>query len=589
MPHQFERFIILALQLRVKNWQSYIPIVPTLLRYHREDLSHDVVAGVVLGVITVPQAIAYAFLAGLPAEAGLYASLVPMVLYAIFGSSKHLVVGPVAITALMVAAAVGEYAPRYDQTYLGVTTVLCLQAGIFLWLLRLSQMGGLVNLLSHPVITGFVNAAALLIIISQLPAFTGIGRGEATDPYHQLLNLARRLDELNLAVLGVGVGSLLALWLVRRYAVSLLRLFRRDIEDQHPIRRTGPMVVAALAAVVVAAWNLDAELGVAVVGELPSGLPAITRPPFHWQMWVDVAPVSAMIAVVSYVESYSIGTTLATRQRTRVNSHQELIALGAANVGAAFTGAYPVSGSFSRSSVNYQTGARTQMSALVCMVVIVLTLLFFTPLFARLPHAALAAIVVVSVVSIVDLHSMLRHWRIHKEDSITELATLVTVLGFGVETGLITGVALSIAFFIRTSSRPHIAIVGRIPHTEHFRSARRYDVETFPHVAAIRIDENVYFGNANQVENKLLKLVQRRPGTKHVLLVMSAVNLVDVSGLEMLYRLNDSLQTMGIKLHLSEVKGPVMEHFEATDFTMRLTGSVFFTTDQAMRDLAERT
>jgi len=589
MPDQPERIIILALQLRVKNWQSYIPIVPALLRYRREDFSHDLVAGVVLGVITVPQAIAYAFLAGLPAEAGLYASLVPMVLYAIFGSSKHLVVGPVAITALMVAAAVGEYAPRYDQTYLGVTTVLCLQAGIFLWLLRLSQMGGLVNLLSHPVITGFVNAAALLIIISQLPAFTGIGRGEATDPYHQLLNLAQRLDQLNVAVLGVGIASLVVLWGVRRYAVALLRLFRRDVEDNHPIRRTGPMVVAALAAVVVAAWNLDAELGVAVVGELPSGLPAITRPPFHWQMWVDVAPVSAMIAVVSYVESYSIGTTLATRERTRVNSHQELIALGAANIGAAFTGAYPVSGSFSRSSVNYQTGARTQMSALVCMAVIVLTLLFFTPLFARLPHAALAAIVVVSVVSIVDLHSMRRHWRIHKEDSITEFATLATVLGFGVETGLITGVALSIAFFIRTSSRPHIAIVGRIPHTEHFRSARRYDVETFPHVAAIRIDENVYFGNANQVENKLLKIVQRRPGTKHVLLVMSAVNLVDVSGLEMLYRLNDNLQAMGIKLHLSEVKGPVMEHFEATDFTMRLTGSVFFTTDQAMRDLAERT
>ncbi|MAT83586.1 MAG: sodium-independent anion transporter [Gammaproteobacteria bacterium] len=589
MPYLPGRFINLALQLRVKNWQSYIPIVPTLARYRRDDLSHDIVAGIVLGVITVPQAIAYAFLAGLPAEAGLYASLVPMVIYAVFGSSKHLVVGPVAITALMVAAAVGEYAPRYDQSYLGVTTVLCLQAGIFLWLLRLSQMGGLVNLLSHPVITGFVNAAALLIIISQLPALTGIGPGDALDPYHQLLNLARRVDELNPAVVAVGIGCLLGLWLVRRYSVALLRLLRADVEDDHPVRRTGPMVVAALAAVVVAVWNLDAELGVAVVGQIPSGLPELTRPPFHWQLWTDVAPVSAMIAVVSYVESYSIGTTLATRERTRVNSHQELIALGAANIGAAFSGAYPVAGSFSRSSVNYQTGARTQVSALVCMVVIVLTLLFFTPLFARLPHAALAAIVMASVVGIVDLMSMRRHWRIHKEDSLTEFATLATVLAFGVETGLITGVALSIAFFIRTSSRPHIAIVGRIPHTEHFRSARRYDVETFPHVAAIRIDENVYFGNANQVESKLLKIIQRRPGTRHVLLVMSAVNLVDVSGLEMLYRLNDNLAAMGIKLHLSEVKGPVMEHFEATDFTMRLTGSVFFTTDQAMRDLAERT
>lgn len=578
----------MALQLRVKNWQSYLPIVPVLKHYRREDFSHDLVAGIVMGVITVPQGIAYAFLAGLPAEAGLYASLFPMVFYAVLGSSKHLVVGPVAVTALMVAAAVSQYAPQYDMTYLSVTTVLCLQAGIFLWLLRLSQMGGLVNLLSHPVITGFINAAAVLIIVSQLPAFTGIGRGEATDPFLQLLDLGGRVNELNVTVTALGAASLAGLWLVRRHAVTVLRLFFRDISAEHPVSRTGPMLVAVFAAVAVSVWNLDSTAGVAVVGSLPSGLPPLTLPPFHWQMWLDVAPASAMIAVVAYVESYSIGATLAARQRTRVNSHQELIALGAANISAAFTGAYPVAGSFSRSSVNYQAGARTQVSALVCMVVIVLTLLFFTHLFEPLPNAALAAIVVVSVLGIVDVTSMVRHWRIHPEDSITEAVTLITVLAFGVETGLITGVALSIAFFVRTSSRPHIAIVGRIPHTEHFRSARRYDVETFPHVAAIRIDENIYFGNANQVENKLLKIVQRRPGTKHVLLVCSAVNMIDVSGLEMFYRINQNFDAMGIKLHLSEVKGPVMEQLEATDFIMQLTGSVFFTTDQAMRDLAER-
>jgi SulP family sulfate permease len=578
----------LPLQLRVKNWPSYVPLLGVMKRYRRDDLSHDLVAGAVLGVITIPQGIAYAFMAGLPAEAGLYASLAPMVIYAILGSSRQLVVGPVAITALMVATAIGEYAPRYDQSYLGVTTVLSLQAGIILWLLRLSQMGGLVNLLSYPVITGFVNAAALLIIVSQLPALIGIGPGDATDPFHQLLNLGTHIREVNVAVVLMGAGCLLGLWLVSRYTSAVLRRFFGDVADPHPVSRTGPMLVTAAAAAVVAVWNLDETFGIAVVGQLPSGLPGFTLPPFHWQMWLDVAPASAMIAVVAYVESYSIGATLATRQRTRVNSHQELIALGAANIGAAFTGAYPVAGSFSRSSVNFQAGARSQVSALVCAALVVLTLLLFTPLFARLPHAALAAIVVVSVIGIVDVTSMRRHWRIHREDSITEIATLVTVLAFGVETGLITGVALSIAFFVRTSSRPHIAIVGRIPHTEHFRSARRYDVETFPHVAAIRIDENVYFGNANQVENKLLKIVQRRAGTRHLLLVMSAVNMIDVSGLEMLYRLNDNLVAMNIKLHLAEVKGPVMEQLEVTDFIMRLTGSVFFTTDQAMRDLAER-
>ena len=589
MPQLVRRFTTLALELRVKNWQSYVPIYGVAKRYRREDFGHDLVAGLVVGVITIPQGIAYAFLAGLPPEAGLYASLAPMVIYAVLGSSRHLVVGPVAVAALMVAAAVGEYAPQHGQSYLGVATVLSLQAGMFLWLLRLSQMGGLVNLLSYPVITGFVNAAAILIVLSQLPALTGIGSGDATDPYHQLLNLFQHLEELNLAVVATGAACVAGLWLVRRYGVTVLRLFSRDVPDEHPVSRTGPMVVAAVAVAVVAIWSLDERFGLAVVGDLPSGMPDLTWPPFDWRLWLDVAPASAMIAVVSYVESYSIGTTLATRQRTRVNSHQELIALGAANVSAAFTGAYPVAGSFSRSSVNYDAGAKSQVSSLICAALVVLALLFFTGVFEQLPHAALAAIVVISVIGIVDIHSMRRHWRIHREDSITELATLITVLAFGVEAGLLTGVALSIAFFVRTSSRPHIAIVGRIPHTEHFRSARRYDVETFPHVAAIRIDENVYFGNANQVENKVLKIVQRRPGTRHLLLVMSAVNMIDVSGLEMLYRLNGTLESMGIKLHLSEVKGPVMEQLEVTDFIMRLTGSVFFTTDQAMRDLSERT
>jgi SulP family sulfate permease len=497
-------------------------------------------------------------------------------------------VGPVAIAALMVAATIGQHAPRYGDDYLGLSTVLCLQAGIFLWLLRLSQMGGLVNLLSHPVITGFVNAAVLLIVISQLPALTGIGSPAGAEPLQQLLTLARQIREINPVTLTLGFGCLVGLWLVQRYTVPVLRLIRRDVPDEHPLCRVGPVIVTILAGGAVALWNLDVDYHVAVVGYLPDGLPSFSRPPFNWDMWVDVAPSAAAIALVSYVESYSIGTTLATRERTRVNSHQELIALGAANIGAAFTGAYPVAGSFSRSSVNYQAGGRSQVSALICAVVIVVTLLYLTPLFAALPHAALAAIVVISVVGIVDLGSLRRHWRVYREDSITELATLITVLAVDVETGLLTGVALSIAFFIRKSSRPHIAIVGRIANTEHFRSARRYDVETFPHVAAIRVDENIYFGNTNQVENKLLKIIQRRPGTRHVLLVCSAVNMIDNSGLEMLYRINQNLDRMGIKLHLAEVKTPVLEQLEATDFIMKLTGSVFFTTDQAMKDLAER-
>ncbi len=578
----------LHFEARVKNWQSYLPLYGILRRYRRTDFSHDLIAGLVVGVITAPQAIAYAFLAGLPPQAGLYACLAPMVIYAVLGSSKHLVVGPVAVAALMVAATVGEYAPQYSDAYLGITTILSLQAGIMLWLLRLTQMGGVVNLLSHPVITGFINAAAVLIIVSQLPAFSGITDTAATNPFERAWALLTDLDSLNPVTLAIGLASVLLLWGVRIFGVALVRLVIPSLSRDNPIARTGPALVAAFAILVVSVADLDSLHAVATVGVVPSGLPELTIPPFDLELWLELAPASAMIALVAFVESYSVGTSIATRQRTRLNSHQELIALGAANIGAAFTGAYPVAGSISRSSVNYQAGARTPVSSLVCMVVIVLTLLFFTPLFANLPQATLAAIVIVSVTGLIDISSIARHWKIYRQDSITEIVTLLTVLAFGVETGLITGVALSIAFFVRQSSRPHITLVGRIVNTGHFRAVKRYDVETVEHVAAIRIDENIYFANANNVESKLQKIVQRRQQTRHVLLVCSAVNIIDVSGIEMLLRFNDNLQELGVTLHLSDVKAAVMVQLESSQFPVTLSGSVFFTTDQAMHDLAER-
>lgn len=577
----------MALQLAVKNWRSYIPILDVIRDYRRDDFHHDLIAGLIVGIITIPQAIAYAFLAGLPPEAGLYACLVPMVIYAVLGSSRQMVVGPVAVAALMVAAAVGERAAAYSDAYLGITTVLCLQAGLILLLLRASNMGGVVNLLSHPVIGGFINAAAILIIVSQLGPLFGIASTPGS-PIERLVELSDNLSAANPATIAIGVGSAVVMWLVHRHGVRFLQLLGFRIRDNHPVSRLGPLFVSAAAVLAVWLGDLDTAFGVAVIGEVPRGLPDFTLPPFNSGLWLDLLPTSAMIAIVAYVESFSIGTTLANRQRARVNSNQELIALGAANIGAAFTGAYPVAGSFSRSSVNYQAGGRTQISSVVCMVVIVATLLFFTPLFTLLPHAALAAIVIISVIGLMDFSNLKSHWQAYRHDTITQMVTLVAVLVFGVETGLITGVALSIAFFVRRTSKPHIAIVGRIGETEHFRAAKRYDVETFDHVAAIRVDESLFFANANQVENKILKIIQRRSGTRHVVLVCNAVNMIDLSGLEMLYRLNQNLERMGVTLHFSEVKNPVMKQLETMDFTVVLTGSVFFTTDQAMKDLSQR-
>jgi SulP family sulfate permease len=480
---------------------------------------------------------------------------------------------------------VSEYAPKYSDEYWALTTIICLQAGIFLWLLRLSRMGGLVNLLSHPVITGFVNAAAILIIVSQLPALTGIEVTDSAQPVVVILSLAEQLGAVDALTLGTGTVALALLLLIPKLMPRLARGMGFSVSENHPISRLGPMIVAALA--VAWATLTGSSEHLATVGAVPSGLPTIESPPFDLQLWLALAPASAIIAIVSYVESYSIGATMAARKKTRVNSHQELIAIGAANIGAAFTGAYPVAGSFSRSSVNYFSGARTPVSSLVCAVIIVIVLLYFTSLFAALPHAVLAAIVMVSVVGLMDLKSSRHHWAIHRHDTLTELATMLLVLFMGVEIGLAAGVILSIAFFIRTSSRPNITQVGRLGDTEHFRSIKRYDVETLPHVLALRVDENIYFANAAQIEDKFLKRGLRRKSTQHLLIVCSSVNMIDATGLQMLVRLNSSLARAGITLNFSDVKGTLMPHLEAAHLAENISGEIFFTADRAMKHFAK--
>ncbi len=568
------------------GWRSHVPLLGVLQNYRRGDFHDDLIAGLVVAVISVPQAVAYAFLAGLPPQAGLYACLLPMVVYTILGSSRHLVVGPVAVAALMVAAAIGQHAPDYNNNHLGVVVVICLEAGLFLLLLRITQMGGMVHLFSHPVITGFINAAAILIIVSQLNAFTGIPEQEGSIPAAKLWSLMRDLSNLNLAALMLGVGSLVLIYLATRYGAALIGKAWPRLPGRAAIARAGPLVVLLLASLLVVLFELDSTFGITTTGFVPSGLPNFTLPPLDPLMWLALMPSSAVIAAIAFVESYTIGTSMAEREHSRLDGAQELVALGAANLAAGFTGATPVAGSFSRSSVNYHCGARTPVSSLVCAVVIVAVLLFFTPLFAALPQATLAAVVIISVVKLIDLRSILRHWKFYREDGITEGVTLVTVLTFGVETGLIMGVLLSITFFVRRSSRPHVALVGRIGDSESFRAVRRHDVETHDHIAAVRIDENIYFANAQYIESKLHRVIRSRPGTDQAVLVCSAVNIVDVTGVEMLTRFNDNLNQLGIKLHLAEVKGRVMAQIKDSKLLRELTGQVFFTTDEAMRRLA---
>ncbi len=584
----------------ISNLSNYLPIIEVARSYRREDLPHDVVAGVAVGMLTVPQAVAYALLAGLPAQAGLYACLAPMVIHAVMSSSRQLIVGPVAIAALMVASTVGEHATAYSDAYLGITTILSLQVGVILILLRLLQVGGIANLLSHPVISGFVNGAAVLIIVSQLAPLTGIATPSSLEDgaIAGIAFLARSVGELNPAALALGGGGILLMATVRRWGPTLLRLRESGDPDSggigHALTRAGPVLATILGTAVVAGFALD----VGVVGAVPVGLPELTLPLFDAGLWRELAPNAALIALVAFVESYSIGKTLASRQRRRIDSHQELVALGAANIGAAFSGAYPVAGSFSRSSVNYATGARTPASALVCAGIIVATLLWLTPLFAQTPQAVLAAIVIVAVFELTDFRSTVRDWRFYPPDVLTHFATFAGVVLVGVEAGLGIGIAISVVLFMRGSARPHIAVVGRLGDTPHFRNVKRYPVRTWPHMVAARVDESFYFANADTLESRLAELVDNPEGAtaeanppeapvEHLLVIMSAVNFIDTTGLEMLQRLTHRLARREVALHLCEIKGPVRDQLEHVAVDDWLTGRVFQTTDDAFNALTE--
>ncbi len=564
------RALLRRVQLPDVGWLvDQFPIVAVAKGYRREDFPHDLTAGLALGILTVPQAVAYAFLAGLPAEAGLYACLAPMVIYALLGSSPQLVVGPVAIAALMVAATVGAHAPAYSDQYLGITTVVSLQVGLFLWLLRGLKLTGIVNLLSHPVISGFVNAAAILIVVSQLGALTGIEFSIKGGALAELPKLLAAIGDIRPVALVIGIASLAIMWLLRRTLPG------------HPLGRAGPMLVTVVATLAVAAFGLE----VSTVGFVPAGMPALSLPPLDIWLWWDLAPNAALIALVAYVESYSVGTTLAARQNRRLDAGRELVALGAANVAAAFSGAYPVAGSFTRSSVNVAAGARSPMSVLVCAVLIVLTLLWLTSAFDKLPHAALAAIVIASVWPLIEFRSLGRHWRFYPADVLTHFATLLGVLVFGVAAGLLVGVSVAVVLFLRNSSAPHIAVLGRLGDSPHFRNVERFATRTWDHLVAVRVDESLYFANAIEIENRLSELGGAQ-GVKHLLLVMSAVNFIDTTGLEMLRRLAIRLQSTGVTVHLSEVKGPVRDQLAQRPFRNWLSGEIFDTTDEAFKTLA---
>ncbi|QJQ98998.1 sulfate permease [Halomonas sp. PGE1] len=563
--------------------KRYLPVLTWLPHYNRRLGGADLLAGLIVTVMVIPQSLAYALLAGLPAVVGLYASILPAVLYALLGTSRTLAVGPVAIIALMTGAALSGVATPGTPEYLQAALVLSLLSGLMLAAMGAARLGFFTNFLSHPVIAGFLSASGLLIAASQAAHLLGIEANGYT-VIALLGSLAASLDAVYWPTLALGGGTLLFLLLCRRHARTLLRRLGLAEPIAALLARSGP--VLAVLATTWLSWHFAlAEAGVAVVGAIPGGLPPLTLPGFDASLWRALLVPALLISVVGFVESISMAQMLAARRRQRISPNQELIGLGGANLAAAFSAGMPVTGGLSRTVISDEAGAQTPMAGLFAALGIGLVTLAFTPLLHHLPIATLAATITVAVLTLVDIPMIRQTWRYSRADFSAMAVTILLTLVEGVEAGIIGGVALSVGLFLYRTSRPHSAIVGRIPDTEHFRSVTRHEVETLSHVAFLRIDESLYFANARYLEDTVHALVVRHPGLEHVVLICSAVNLIDASALESLDAINARLKESDVTLHLAEVKGPVMDRLKRSDFLDDLTGRVFLSTYAAWQAL----
>ncbi|SEM89761.1 SulP family inorganic anion transporter [Palleronia pelagia] len=565
------------------SFRQYLPILDWGRSYDRRALSNDLIAALIVTIMLIPQSLAYALLAGLPPQAGIYASIAPIVLYAIFGTSRALAVGPVAVVSLLTASAVGQVAEQGTAGYAVAALTLAFLSGGFLLLMGLFRLGFLANFLSHPVIAGFITASGLLIATSQLKHILGVTAHGHTLP-EMLGSMLSNLSEVNWITVLIGVAATAFLFWTRKNLKPTLRGLGVPSLPADILTKAGP--VAAVVATTVAVWALGlADRGVRIVGEVPQSLPPLTLPGLDPDLLGALLVPAILISVIGFVESVSVAQTLAAKKRQRIDPDQELIGLGAANLGAAFTGGFPVTGGFSRSVVNFDAGAETPAAGAFTAIGLAFAALFLTPLVYFLPNATLAATIIVAVLSLVDLSILKKTWGYSRADFSAVAVTILLTLGLGVEIGVASGVAISVLLHLYKTSRPHVAEVGRVPGTEHFRNIHRHTVETDPSLVTLRVDESLYFVNARFLED----LVQRRVTTgttiRNVVLQFSAVNEVDYSALESLEAINQRLKDMEVGLHLSEVKGPVMDRLRRSHFLDQLNGRVFLSQHDAWRAL----
>jgi sulfate permease, SulP family len=542
--------------------EKIVPAYGWLRNYERNDLSRDISSGLIVAVVLVPQGMAYALLAGLPPVHGLYASTIPAIVYALFGTSRHMPVGPPALMALLTFTGVSAIAqPRSDE-YVALALLLALVAGALQLAIGLFRMGFIANFIPHPVLSGFIYASVVVIALSQVRHLTGIPLASEHSTVSTALELSRHIGEAHLATLAIGLGSIVALALLAQTAPRL----------------PGPLVVAVGATLVVYVFGLEAR-GVAVVGEVPQGLPSFSMPLLDLAAVSALVPAALTVAFVGFVESISVAKAIAAKEKYKIDSDQELKALGLANISAAFSSGFPVAGSFSRTAVNYQSGARTQFASIVTALAIVATLLFLTPLFYYLPNAALAAIIIVAVYRLLDFEAARRIFRVRRADGYALLLTFALTLLVGVEEGIIIGAIFALLAFVRRTAYPDVTELGYVEEREAFLGTRSFpQAKTYPEALIVRFDAPLYYANVPFLEEWLIKEVPERPRLKYIIIDCRGVNTIDATAVEELENLISEYRSAGIEIIFTHTKLPVRERLKRDGWDEKFGKNIVYPT-----------
>jgi SulP family sulfate permease len=550
-----------------KRRRFHLPLFEWLPGYSRANLNGDLIAGLTVGAMLVPQGMGYALLAGLPPQVGLYAAVVPLVVYAAIGGSRQLGVGPTAISSLLTAAAVAKLSQGDPATAMALAATLAVMVGIMRVALGVGRLGFMVGFLSRPVLSGFTSAAAILISASQLKHLLGVDLDQSERVHDIVWQAASRFDELHGPTLAVGTAGILLLASARRWRPTW----------------PGALIAVGLATVAVSAFGLENH-DVSVVGDIPGRLPSIGVPTDGFEHLGDMLPAALAITMLGFVESIAIAKVFAQRNRYTVNPNRELVALGVSTMAAGFTNSYPVSGSFSRTAVNAASGARTQMAGIISAGLVALTLVVLTPLFRPLPHAILASVVIMA--GLVDVREPRRLWSVKRSDFWLLAVAFAGTLVLGVELGLGISVIASLAVVLRQTTRPHIAVVGRLPGTTQFRNVERSpSAETTDGVVILRVDAPLYFANVDYFREKLAKAEEEQDGGLRVLVLdASSVTELDSSADTALGEIAEAFAGRGIEFYLAGVKGRLLDVMRRSGSYERIGPDHFFlSNDEAVR------